>query len=60
MAALGASGEQAPGVDFRTVEWAMSAIMARGLNAIPAARGTRHEAHDQLPDGDSYARLTRL
>jgi hypothetical protein len=41
VAALGASGEQAPGVDFRTVEWAMSAMMARGLNAIPAARGTR-------------------
>ena len=41
MAALGASGEQAPGVDFGTVEWVMSAIMARGLNKTAARRVPR-------------------
>ena len=41
MAALGASEEQAPGVDFGTVEWVMSAIMARGLNETAARRVPR-------------------
>lgn len=31
----------APGVDLRTAEWATSAILARGLNAISAAGGAR-------------------
>ena len=43
--------------DLHTVEWATSAI--NGSRAERGPGGQWHEAQDQLPDRDSYTRLTR-